>query len=124
MGFFDRIGNGMGRVNEAVRVGWEHGPVGAVVCGAAALTGEAVMQPISTGLSLIGKGDAADRHYDREMFKPTKKEVEKAGSHTGTALLMLSGGVVSGLLHTPGAVVDVVHGREPKVAGRKSSKRR
>ena len=111
MGFFDRIENGTGRVINAMEVGSKHGLAGAVVGGLSAAAGEAIVQPVSAGLSLIGKGDAADKHYQKKMYDPTAKKVKaREGDFIGAAT-SLGAGMVSNVLHAPGAIVDTVTGK-------------
>jgi hypothetical protein len=110
MGLFDRIGNGIVRVFEAVEEGSKHGVVGVVMGGGAALIGEAIAQPISAGMSLIGKGDEADRHYQEKMYNPIVKDVKGNNGNFAKDTVSLVTGMTSNVLHVPGAVLDVARG--------------
>ena len=77
MDIVDRFFNGAERVAEAMGEGWEkRGLAGVVGYGASAIGGEAFVQPLAAGMSLIGKGDAIDRKYQR-MFNDTITDVAR-----------------------------------------------
>lgn len=110
MGLLDRLGNGIVRVVDAIDEGSKHGVAGMVMGGAAALTGEAFVQPITVGMSLIGKGDAADRYYQKNMYDATRNEVKSDKDDFIKASFSLVGGMACNVKNTPGAVWDVARG--------------
>ena len=111
MGLFGRLQNGVVRVAEAVQVGSKNGFAGAVVGGLSAAAGEAIVQPVSAGMSLIGKGDAADRHYQEKMFDPTARKVKAHEDDFIGAAGSLTVGMVSNVANGIPAAYHIARGK-------------
>ena len=117
MGFLGRFVNGVERVVDAAEGGWKRdGFVRAVVYGAVAAGGEAVVQPISAGMSLFGKGDALDQKYQK-MYDATTDEVRENGDDPVNAYLSLASGSVRNTMNLPGAILNTLLDNAPEVDG-------
>ena len=112
MGFVDRFFNGAERVVEAMEEGWEkRGLAGVVGYGASAIGGEAFVQPLAAGMSLIGKGDAIDQKYQR-MFDDTITDVARYDDDHAGALISLGCNSTSNTAKLLKASYDAAKGKD------------
>ena len=94
MGLLDRIGNGIGRVCDAIDEGWEkRGLAGVVGYGASAMAGEAFVQPLAAGMSLIGKGDAIEQSYQGKFEETIAEVARHDNSHTKALFSFVGSGI-------------------------------